>query len=595
MAENKALEQVNLIRCQFPVTGKSLAGLTRLESISLSQADSLNQFPLLFTTVPNLLRLSIEGSGITDCSPVIGKMTSLTALSITRSKLRNVPDEIGLLTALQKLILTENQLESLPASIARLDQLTDLELAANQLTSLPVSLGRLRRLRMLSIARNKVTALPDELGQCRQLTELNASGNPLTYLPETIGNLDSLRTLNLTMTRLRSLPSTVGKLKQLRGLNLTGSRLSSLPESLGNCQNLTSLEIGDSTLTSLPASIARLSKLSVLTLAMPQLRALPTGITSLTGLKMMRLNVPQLVLLPDELGNLTNLTWLSVASSRLMGLPTSIGRLKQLTSLAIDGKVEPITNKPLGVLEFLPDSLVRCDKLTELMITNQIAFDGVDAIRKTARMTTLNSLRLDRCGMDRLTDIDWKTVQFWNLSLQQNSLRDVPESILDAPNLQSVNLQYNYPLPRALNQSFWGKEALKTAFVEAQLATNPVPVNKPDARVMQAYLNAGMRQMQQRNWGEVFANMEKAILAAPDTLKAMPLAQRAELYMMRKEFALAATDYEMAITAAPKLSKRQMGMNSEMAQTMMVSQWRGRLGTARSALGQYDKALSDLN
>ncbi|MBO0948063.1 leucine-rich repeat domain-containing protein [Fibrella forsythiae] len=595
MGENTGLRQVNLFRCRFPVFSESLARLTQLESIALNQADSLKQFPVGFTTVPNLRYLSIHNSGITAIPATIGTMTSLTALTISGSKLRNVPDEIGQLTGLRLLSLTGNQLTSLPASLSRLDQLTALELATNQLTSLPVGVGRLRQLRTLALARNKLTALPDELGQCRQLTELNLNDNPLTALPESIGNLDSLRTLTMTMTRLRSLPSTVGKLKQLRWLNVSGSRLTSLPESLGNCQNLVSLDISDSTLTSLPASINRLGKLSGLSLELTQLQMLPASVASLTNVRTMRLNTPQLVLLPDEIGNLTSLTWLSVSSSKLMGLPNSIGRLKQLTNLTIDGKVEPITNKPTGMLEYFPDSLVRCDKLTDLTITNQIAFDGVDAIRKTARMPSLQSLRLDRCGMDRLTDIDWKTVRLRTLSLQQNSLRDVPESILDAPNLQSINLYYNYPLPRALNQNFWNKEGLKTAFVEAQLATSPAAVDKPDARIMQAYMNAGMRQMQQRNWGEVFANMEKAILAAPDTLKAMPLAQRAELYMIRKEYALAVADYEMAIAAAPRLVDRQMGMNADIAKKMMIALWRKQLGTARSALGQYDKALSDLN
>lgn len=595
MAANTDLRQVSLSRCRFPAAGKSLASLTKLESLSLDQIDSLQQFPAQFTQVTNLRRLSMYSCGLTAIPPSVSRMTSLTSLSLSRNKLTGLPAELGQLTALTSLNLDGNLLTTLPGSLAKLVRLTELSLSNNQLTSLPAGLGQLRRLRRLSLARNKLVTLPDDIGQCRELTSITADDNPITALPESIGTIDSLGMLTLGRTRLRTLPASIGKLTRLRLLTISGAAMTALPELIGNCQNLTILEIGDSTLATLPASLGRLTKLESLRLDLPQLGVLPQQLTGLTNLKSLMLSVPQVMILPDDLGNLSNLSRLTVASSKLVGLPNTIGRLHQLVSLQIDGKVEPITNKPVGKLEFLPDSIVRCEKLNDLTITNQLAFDGVDAIRKTARMAGLNSLNLNRCGMDRLTDIDWKTVQVSMLSLQQNSLRDVPEAILDAPNLQAVNLQYNYPLPRALNQSFWSKELLKTAFVEAQLATKPLATDKPDARIMQAYMNAGMRQMQQRNWGEVFANLEKAILVAPDTLKALPLAQRAELYLFRKEYASAVADYEQAIAGASRLKNRSMGIDPVMAQAMMTAQWWGRMGTARSSLGQYDKALADLD
>jgi len=603
LADNPDLRRVRLSGCRILPAETSLAKLTQLQSLAIEYPDSLSQFPASLTTLPRLQELRIDGSSITALPASIGAMTSLTSLALNNNKLRTLPDEIGNLTALRVVSISGTSIESLPASFAQLSNLTELYLASNKLTSLPPGLGRLRLLKNLNVTQNRLTTLPADIGQCRALTSLSLDVNPLlTSLPASIGELKSLAILGLQKTRLGTLPATLGNLTELNRLSISGGQLSSLPESLGSCQKLRFLSIADSTLAVLPASFSTLKSLESLTLELPQLRLLPAGITDFSQLRMLSLVMPQLVVLPDELGKLVNLSSLSVKSSKLLGLPASIGRLVRLGHLTLDGGVEPITNKPLGTLEQLPDSIARCEKLYGLVIRNQLAFDGADAIRKVASMTALTSLNLDHCGIDRLTDIDWKTVKLRMLSLNQNSLRDVPETILDAPNLEQVNLSYNYPLPKALNQSFWNKEMLRTAFTEARLASGSLPTDKPDARIMQAYMNAAMRQVQQRNWGETFANFEKAVLVAPDSLKSLPFAQRAELYLFRKEYALAVSDLEKAISFAPKLTKgnamtNNMSINMAMMgrQTAMIAQWWGRLGTARLGIGQYEKALADLD
>ncbi|XWW45134.1 tetratricopeptide repeat protein [Fibrella sp. USSR17] len=602
LANNPDLRRVRLAGCRVLPTEKSLANLTQLQSLAIEYPDSLSQFPASIPTLPGLLDLRIDGSSITALPASIGAMTSLTALSINGSKLRALPAEIGNLTALRMVAISGTSIESLPASFAQLTNLTDLYLASNKLTSLPPGLGRLRLLRNLNVTQNRLITLPADIGQCRALTSLSLDVNPLlASLPASIGELKSLTMLGLQKTRLSALPATLGNLTELNRLSVSGGQLSSLPESLGSCQKLQFLSIADSTLAVLPASFSNLKNLETLTLDLPQLRLLPAGITDFSRLRMINLVMPQLVVLPEELGKLSNLANMSVKSSKLLGLPTSIGRLAKLEYFVLDGGVEPITNKSLGMLEQLPDSLARCGKLRILSIRNQLAFDGADAIRKITSLPDLTSLQLDHCGIDRLTDIDWKTVKLRQLSMSQNSLRDVPEAILDAPQLEQVNLSYNYPLPKALNQNFWNKEMLRTAFTEARLASGSLPTDKPDARIMQAYMNAAMRQVQQRNWGETFANFDKAVLVAPDSLKALPFAQRAELYLFRKEYALAVADLENAISFAPKLKRSAMINNMSInmvvmdRQATMIAQWWGRLGTARLALGQYEKALADLD
>ncbi|MBO0936860.1 hypothetical protein J2I47_09920 [Fibrella sp. HMF5335] len=467
MADNPSLRALELTGCRFPPSRRSLAALTQLETISVDQSDSLGVFPEQFTTLPNLRELSIPDAQLTTLPASIGAMTSLTALNLYHNKLRTLPAELGRLKALKRLNLGNNQLAALPDALLHLPSLESLALYDNQLNSLPAGIGQLLRLRHLFLSNNQLSILPDELGQCRKLLSLVVDNNPLSTLPETIGKLDSLQTLTLTDTRLRALPASVGQLTNLRTLTVSGGRLTSLPNELGNCQKLDRLVLKDSSLTVLPASLASLKKLTVLSLTLPQLRVLPDDITHLANLSELTIQMPQLLVLPNELGKLTNLRELTVRSRKLLGLPNSLGRLNRLTKLHIDGEMAPEASQPFGAMELLPDSIGFCTGLTDIRIENQQAFDGTDAIRKTARLPKLNRLSMVRCGIDQLADIDWETVLFSSLYLEENNLRTVPDALLAAPNLQSVNLVGNTRLPTGLSQIFLNKETLRKALSEA--------------------------------------------------------------------------------------------------------------------------------
>ncbi|MBO0931181.1 leucine-rich repeat domain-containing protein [Fibrella aquatilis] len=463
MADNPDLRVLNLTGCRFPPSHRPLAKLTQLETISIDQSDSLGVFPDQFTTLPNLRELSIPDAQLSSLPPGIGAMTSLTALNLYHNKLASLPAELGNLRALKTLNLGNNQLVSLPPSVLQLTLLESLALYDNQLVSLPDGIGQLARLQHLFLSSNQLIMLPAQLARCRNLLSLTLDNNPLTALPETLGKLDSLQTLSLRDTRLGALPASIGQLTNLRNLISSGGHLSVLPVELGNCQNLDRLVLTDSSLAVLPGSLSALKKLTVLSLTLPQLRALPDGLTSLTSLEELTLQMPQLLVLPTELSRLTSLRELTVRSRKLLGLPNSLGRLTKLTKLTVDGEAAPDASQPFGAMEFLPDSIGFCSALTDVRIENQQAFDGTDAIRKTARLPKLNRLSMLHCGIDQLADIDWKTVLFSSLYLDENNLRTLPEALLEAPNLQSVNLVGNTRLPASLNQIFMNKETLRKA------------------------------------------------------------------------------------------------------------------------------------
>ncbi|CCH01478.1 Protein lap1 Lethal protein 413 [Fibrella aestuarina BUZ 2] len=597
MADNPDLHAVSLQEGGLPPLTRSLSQLTHLSRLTIESFDTLGQFPEKLTTLPRLRALSIRGGRLGTLPPSLGNLTSLTALTLNNGRLRTVPAELGKLTALTELDLGSNQLTDLPAAVCQLPQLRRLTLANNQLQALPRSLGQLRGLTDLYVARNKLTTLPAELGLCRNLRILMADENPLTSLPDAIGKLDSLRTLHLARTRLLALPNTIGQLTALRNLTLSGGSLRNVPESIGDCRQLTYLQLTDSTLTGLPASFGKLLNLNQLSLGLPHLTALPASFAQLTKVTYLWLNVPDLLALPENLGALTQLNTLHVISRRLIGLPNSVGRLSALRHLQLDGTIDPETNKPAGQLLQLPDSVVYCKNLTTLSVHHQVNFDGADAIRKTTRLPKLATLDLTQCGIGDLADINWKEVPLRSLSLQQNNLRDVPEAILEAPQLTTINLVYNHQLPRAFNRPFWRKEELRVAFVESRLGGAPVADKKPDATLMRAFLSAGFRERQQRNWGEAFAALDNAVLVAPDSLKAVPLSLRAELRLARKDYTLAITDFEQALAAMDKLTQQVLeraGMPAADPMNRVSALWT-QLGIARAGAGQHERALTDLD
>lgn len=597
MADNPNLHAVTLREGGVPPLTRSLSQLTHLSRLTIEAFDTLGQFPAQLTTLPRLRVLAIRGGKLGTLPPLLGNLTSLTAISLNNGRLQRIPAELGKLTELIELDLGSNQLAELPDAVCQLPHLRKLTLTNNQLQALPRSFGQLRGLTELYLARNKLTTLPAELGRCRDLRILMADENPLASLPDAIGKLDSLRTLHLARTRLQALPNTIGQLTALRDLTLSGGSLRNVPETIGDCRQLTYLQLTDSTLTGLPASIGKLLNLTQLSLGLPHLTALPASIAQLNKVTSLWLSVPDLLALPENLGALTQLNSLHVVSRRLIGLPNSIGRLSALRHLQLDGTIDPETNKPAGQLIQLPDSLVSCKNLTTLFIQNQVHFDGADAIRKTTRLPKLGTLDMSRCGVGELPDIDWKAVPIRSLSLQQNNLRDIPEAILEAPQLTTINFVYNPQLPRAFNRPFWRKEDLQVAFVESRLSADPVAARKPDATLMKAYMNAAFRERQQRNWGEAFTAFDNAILVAPDSLKTIPLSQRAELRLARKDYPLAIADFEQALAAVGKLTQpvlERAGMSAADPMSRVSALW-NQLGMARAGAGQHERALADLD
>ncbi|WP_171062823.1 leucine-rich repeat domain-containing protein [Larkinella sp. C7] len=609
------LKELNLTNNALGELSAELANLKRLEVLQVSGCQ-LRKLPASLGELTSLRVLNLAGNQLDTLSFSLGKLTGITALSIYNNQLRFLPVSIGRLTALDRLDLSNNKLIQLPESIGDLSNLTELILMINQLTSLPAGIGKLSKLQQLMASENQLRQLPSEMGKLHRLKRLVLSSNKLTQLPETIAELDSLEGIVLNDNRFSTVPGVLFRLPSLQELNLLNNELTSVSSEVGKLTQLTYLGLSDNRLSGLPSELGKLTKLQILLLAnnplevLPEslsqcrnlitflatntkLKALPQDIVRLDKLQTLDLSGNELTILPAALGNLSKLRSLRLGKTRLLALPESIGRLTQLTSLQV-GEMQDISIAENTGLRQLPDSIVYCQELTELQLMNQTSLDGEDAFVKASKLRKLRNLTLFHSNVERLPEIDWKRFPVQQLSLMQNRLAELPVEMLNSPNLQRIALYENL-LPQPLNTNFNSKDALRLAFSEAGLLALD-KIAKPNRGIANSYLQMAFQKAGQRNWTEAFANFEKAIDYASDTMRVMLYAQRADMHVFRQEYAEAIADYDQSISLADRLTKSvssQQPFQKQQFEQPAVLALRGR-ANAKARLGQIDAARADI-
>ncbi|QDK79030.1 leucine-rich repeat protein [Spirosoma sp. KCTC 42546] len=597
------------IRNQQAIDMSGFCSLTQLHTLSISGIRTPTQIPDCISKLDQLTELRIESVPLNRLSDRIGSLKQLQKLSLSHCGLDSLPatlaqlmnlNELGLmgnklrqmpniwkLTNLQNLNIANNQLVSLPEELGRLTHLETLAAYNNKLTQLPASIGRLVNLRLLSLQANQLEQLPEELGKLRKLQFLSLNNNQLTGFPASMGQLDSLKRLLIGNNRLRSLPATFSQLKSLIELHIGTNELTALPANFGSLHTLTNLTIETNPITELPASICELYALEYLTIMGTQIRLLPEQIGALTKLRQVTLTNNELIALPTSIGQWQHVTSISLERNRLEGLPNSLGRLGKLGNLRISGK-DKVVEGAMGGIQQLPDSIVHCTQLWDLLIDRQPQLDADDVFTKAARMKRLTHLKVTNCNISKLPTIDWKNTAWQMLVLSQNLLTELPVGLLDVPALQTLAVAENR-LPESLNRDFHDKESVRVAFIEAGL----VPLeslSKPNRRVASAYMQMSAHKARQRDWAGVLSDLGKAIEYAPDTIRSFAYGQRASFHVFRKEYPEALADYDKAIQYAPQLRKEKL--SDTMATTRTLATYWQQKAFVLGIMGQYDAALS---
>ena len=112
---------------------------------------------VITNTEGQIIRLSVNGNGLSSLPPEIGQLGSLEILNWFGSNLSSVPPEIGQLGSLEVLELGSNKLVSLPAEIGQLGSLAYLDLSNNELVSLTAEIKQLVNLETLDLRNNNLS------------------------------------------------------------------------------------------------------------------------------------------------------------------------------------------------------------------------------------------------------------------------------------------------------------------------------------------------------------------------------------------------------------------------------------------------------
>jgi len=332
---------------------------------------------------------------------VLAKAKGVVDLRFANSAEKKEPDVslkgIGALKQLRRLKLY-GVFHSLPDELGKLVNLVDLEIEHNEIQALPDGMRSLKKLERLAAQQAGLRALPDWIGGWKALRVLELKDDHLKALPASLAKCP-LETLQVGWCkRLAALPPGLEKVPELV---VTGSPCEEAVLAIRPAQEQVdvldvdgdALEVGaleraqprELTLSlpkgvAFPAEVARLRRLEKLGLMAPSLddRAfellakvptlreltvtvdapLPPGLGELRGLTRLWVR-GKVKVLPEALGQLSELEELILYESKVETLPSSIGALSKLTRLS--------TTK-CGGLRSLPDSLARCERLTELRL-----------------------------------------------------------------------------------------------------------------------------------------------------------------------------------------------------------------------------------
>ncbi|XP_035741438.1 leucine-rich repeat-containing protein 40-like isoform X1 [Vespa mandarinia] len=240
---------------------------------------------------------------------------------------------------------------------------------------------------------------------------------------------ESLKKLDLSCNSLITIDAQIKNLNDLIELDLHSNLLQKLPMEIGNLTKMMTLDLSHNKLEVLPIQFYHLLELRNLNLKYNILKELDTGITDLIMLSHLDLSHNNLIELPIGMGYLVRLIFLDVSYNSLQNLPPDImsmralqtliansNELKELPSLSELKKVETIMFQNNKLIIF-PD-LSGCVALKELYLSENNIVD-------------INMLHLEEVRQLKI------------LTLGSNSIKAIPEGIIQLINLEYLDLSNN--------------------------------------------------------------------------------------------------------------------------------------------------------
>ncbi|KHN77064.1 Protein phosphatase PHLPP-like protein [Toxocara canis] len=384
----------------------------------------------------------------------VHRLINLRSLNIADNALHSFPSSVTRLTALTELILCGNRITELSPQIGLLHSLSILNVSNNWLATLPFELAECSSLCTLDLSFNRFEQIPDVLFNLKRLSFIQLAGNEISS--SSLHALSGVRASKLDLRRnvlKRSIRLTSFIFDSLcevdvrDNVNLSELDFSNLPTlQVVRCERigLSNLQINGSSLRYLYADHNDLSQAIIMPIPI--------------HLIVFCIPYNRLVSLPDWITDLPQIETISVHHNFIKHLPYRIfmnaSSLKNLfvNDNDIERLPDVVENCSLEVLslhnnhiEQLPVDLLRCaHRLKNLNVSNnRLLF-----LPSANSMIDLNRLQLLRAANNRLDESVISTVvscrRLRLLDLSYNQLRFFDDScLMRLTALEEVNLSSN--------------------------------------------------------------------------------------------------------------------------------------------------------
>ncbi|KAF7804595.1 MDIS1-interacting receptor like kinase 1-like [Senna tora] len=482
---------------------KSLANLTTLKSLDVSQNFFNGEFPLGFGKVSKLVTLNASSNDFSGFLPEdLGNASSLETLDLRGSFFRGtIPKSFSNLHKLKFLGLSGNNLTGqIPGEMGQLSSLEFMILGYNEFEGgIPSEFGNLTNLKYLDLAVGNLGGeIPAELGKLKLLdTVFLYKNNFEGRIPSTVGNMSSLVLLDLSYNILSGkIPADISELKNLELLNLMRNQLSgSVPSGLGDLPQLQVLELWNNSLTGpLPSNLGKNSPLQWLDVSSNSLSGeIPETLCSQGNLtKLILFNNGFSGPIPASLSTCSSLVRVRIQNNFLSGtIPVGLGKLGKLQRLemannSLTGEIpdDIAFSTSLSFIDFsknnlhssLPSTILSISNLQTFMVSNN-NLDGEipDQFQDCPSLSVLDLSSNHFSGSIPASIASCQKLV--NLNLKNNQLSgQIPKAIANMPTLAILDLSNN-SLTGQIPEIFGISPALEALNVSYNKLEGPVPEN----------------------------------------------------------------------------------------------------------------------
>ncbi|KAJ6240584.1 hypothetical protein M0813_24038 [Anaeramoeba flamelloides] len=266
---------------ELPTVVMSYPNLKRL----ILRNNHIPSLPTKLKHLNNLQFLDYSQNCLTSTPLNLWNLKSLKTLVIDINLLTTLDSRLSSLVDLESLRLRKNKLNCLPQSLSSLKSLKHLDLGYNVLKMFPICVCHFEHLTTLLLDQNRLRELPKDFNRLKNLNKLVLSFNDFVEFPnEPFQNLTKLKTLEMNGCALIEIGDSISNLINLVFFSVRSNRISFVSEKISNLDKLATFDLTDNLLTRLPNSVSKLNSLKIIKISKNKFSQFPTSILQLPNL-----------------------------------------------------------------------------------------------------------------------------------------------------------------------------------------------------------------------------------------------------------------------------------------------------------------------